>query len=110
VFTIVATFHILVAVFLILLVLIQDSKGGAGMFGGSSNTVMGATGAASFLVKLTRGVAIVFASTCIVLTIMSAKEGKSVIDDVIIPEKAKPSAESVNKGETKEATKKAPTQ
>lgn len=100
--------HIVVAVLLIFLVLIQDSKGGAmgGMLGGgSSNTIFGATGAASFLVKLTRYVAILFAGSCIVLTIMSSKKSGSVVDDYVAPAAAQ--TESIPAAEGAPAKKEA---
>ena len=82
-----AIFHILVALLLIFFVLVQDTKGGAmgGMLGGGSgsNTLFGATGAASFLVKLTRWLAVVFAVTCIMLSIQSTNKTKSVTDSYV---------------------------
>lgn len=88
-FTFLTIIHMFVAVFLILFVLLQDSKGGAmGSLGGGasgSNSVFGSTGASSFLVKATRVVAILFAATCIILTVktvsLAGKSGPSVIDD-----------------------------
>lgn len=85
--TFIAIVHLLVAVVLIFLVLIQDSKGGAMgsmLGGGSSNSLLGATGATSFLVKVTRFVAVIFAATCIALTMMSGSS-KSVIDGYLPP-------------------------
>ena len=81
----VATVHILVAIVLVFLVLIQDSKGAMGgvLGGGGSNTLFGASGATSFIVKVTRGAAIVFAGTCIALTIMSSNQSGSVVDDYV---------------------------
>ena len=79
--TFISVIHILAALILIGLVLAQDSKsGGMGMLGGGSSSVFGASGGANILVKATRTVAIVFAATCIGLTIMSANSTKSVID------------------------------
>lgn len=86
--TFITLLHLIVAVLLIFLVLIQDSKGGAmgGMLGGGgSNSLLGATGATNFLVKLTRAIAIVFAATCIALTIMSSQKSDSVVDGYIPP-------------------------
>lgn len=78
----IAVVHIIVALVLIGLVLIQDSKGGGalGMGGGGSNSILGATGAQTLAAKLTTGAAIVFAITCLTLTFMSSRGQKSVLD------------------------------
>lgn len=80
--TLVAVIHILVALVLIALVLIQDSKGGGalGIGGGGSNSLLGATGAQTLAAKLTRITAVVFAGTCIGLTVMTARNTGSVVD------------------------------
>lgn len=86
--TLVATLHVIVAVLLIAFVLMQDSKGGGsgGMFaGGGSNSILGATGASNLLVKVTRVLAIGFAISCISLTVLSAKQSKSVLEGVALP-------------------------
>lgn len=85
--TFVAILHILVAVILIGLVLVQDSKSGSlgGAFGGGSNSVLGATGAATLASKLTRWTAVIFAVTCILLTIFINRQQRSVIDSAVIP-------------------------
>lgn len=82
--TILTVFHILVAVTLIGLVLIQDSKSGAmGVLGtGNSNSLLGATGATSLAAKLTRWSALLFAVSCISLAMMSSRSDKSVLDGV----------------------------
>ncbi len=76
--------HITTALLLILFVLIQDSKGD-GVFGmgggGGSNQLMSSTGAANFLVKATRGLAIFFAATSIGLTYITSRHTGSVVDD-----------------------------
>ena len=86
--TFIAILHILVALILIALVLVQDSKSGSigGAFGGGgSNSVLGATGATTLAQKLTRYTAVVFAGTCIMLTIFAARNNKSVLDSVPLP-------------------------
>lgn len=101
--TAISVLHILVALTLIFLVLIQDSKGTMGgmMGGGGSNTLFGATGAASFIVKLTRGVAIIFATTCIILTILSSNRSGSVIDKYVPAKQAEtPTATAPTPAET----------
>jgi preprotein translocase subunit SecG len=85
-YDLIATLHVIVSIMLILLVLVQDSKGGAGMFaGGSSQSILGATGGATLLSKLSRGAAIVFALTCIMLTIYTSRHGTSVVDGAALP-------------------------
>ena len=65
--------HIILCILVVVLVLIQDPKGGGvgGMFGGGggSDSLFGATGAPSFLSKLTKYVAVMFAASCIAMTI-----------------------------------------
>jgi preprotein translocase subunit SecG len=80
--TLVTVVHILVALVLIGLVLIQDSKGGALGIGGSggSNTVLGAGGAQTLAAKATRWVAILFAITSIGLSVMTAHKTRSVVE------------------------------
>lgn len=84
--SLVAVLHIMVALVLIALILVQDSKSGSvgGAFGGGgSNSILGATGATTLAQKATRVAAIVFALTSITLTIYSSRAHRSVIDDVV---------------------------
>jgi len=78
--------HILVCVFLIVLVLLQPGKGGGlgSVFGGgSSDSVFGSSGAAPFLTKLTRLLALIFVVTSLSLGYFSVRSIKStVISDV----------------------------
>ena len=89
--SILAFTHLALCVFLVLLVLIQDPKGGAagGMFGGGggSNSLFGASGAPSFLAKITRWIAVVFAVSCIAMTIFIKPSSNSVLDGVAVPQK-----------------------
>lgn len=74
--------HILIAVSLIALVLVQDSKGGGALgMGGGSNSLLGATGAQTLYAKMTRWIALLFGITCIILSIQVAHQTRSVIDD-----------------------------
>lgn len=77
--------HLGVALGLILIVLLQGGKGadiGAAFGGGSSQTVFGGRGAATFLSKVTSALAILFMLTSITLTILAAQRGgSSVIGD-----------------------------
>ena len=82
--TVLVVLQLIVCLLLIALVLLQDPKGGAagGVFGGGggSNTLLGATGATTFLVKLTRFAAIGFGVLCLVMTWYLKRDTGSVID------------------------------
>lgn len=71
--------HVLSAVCLIVLVLVQQGKGatvGATFGAGASQTLFGSRGAGSFLLKITLGFVFVFFSTSIALNWMSAHSMK----------------------------------
>ena len=75
--------HLLLALGLIGVVLLQRSEGGGlGIGGGGGGGVMSARGAATALSKITWGLAIAFLATSIGLTIIAAQnaEDASVID------------------------------
>ncbi len=83
--TAVVVLHLIVALLLISLVLVQDSKGGGmgGAFGGaSSNSLFGATGASSLAAKATKYMAIIFAGTCLALSLLSSRKSDSVVDSL----------------------------
>src|SRR3954471_20250780 len=74
--------HILISLFLILVVLLQQGQGRdiAGAFGGSgSQTAFGARGATTFLHKLTTGAFVGFVVLSVVLSILEARPRSSVI-------------------------------
>lgn len=75
--------HLLLALSLIGVVLLQRSEGGGlGMGGGGGGGVMTGRGAATALGKLTWGLAIAFIATSITLTILAARNSadSSVMD------------------------------
>ncbi|MBI3795273.1 MAG: preprotein translocase subunit SecG [Nitrospinae bacterium] len=81
----VTTLHVIVAFVMIIVVLLQSGKGaglGSG-FGGSSQTVFGSRGPASFLSKFTTASAVIFMITSLMLSVISTKVGKSSIADEI---------------------------
>lgn len=69
--------HLVVCLFLIFIILIQSSKGAemGAAFGGSSQTLFGSRGAATFLSKLTTGAAILFMITSLSLALITVKRG-----------------------------------
>ncbi len=106
--SLITVIHIITALILITLVLLQDSKSdglGAGLGGGGSNSVFGATGATTLAQKLTRGAAVVFALTSIGLTSIAKKSG-SVVDKMATPP---PAATDTATGLSDAAPSEAPT-
>lgn len=87
--TFITIIHIAVCITLILIVLLQAGKGAdmGAAFGGSSQTVFGSGGAATFLGKLTAAVAIIFMLTSISLTYTSSRKtsGSGVMDNIALP-------------------------
>ncbi|MBI3990423.1 MAG: preprotein translocase subunit SecG [candidate division NC10 bacterium] len=81
-YTLLTILHILVAVTLMLVVLIQHGKGsdiGAAFGGGSSQTVFGGRGAATVLHKITAAAAALFMLSSLALTVLAARRGSSSI-------------------------------
>jgi preprotein translocase subunit SecG len=79
--------HIIVCMFLIAVVLLQSGKGAemGAAFGGSSQTLFGSRGAATFLSKLTTISAVAFMLTSFALAIVTTKGG-SVVKKVPVSE------------------------
>jgi preprotein translocase subunit SecG len=87
--------HILIAICVIILVLIQHGKGadiGANFGSGASQTMFGSQGSTPFLVKLTGGLALLFFVTSAVLSFVVGKQshhGVGVpIPTVVMPQPA----------------------
>jgi len=95
--TLVLAFHVLVALAIIGLVLIQHGKGadmGAGFGSGASTTVFGSGGAGNFLTRLTTGIAIAFFITSFGLAYF-ARERSLSVREAGIPVVEQVEAESV---------------
>ena len=112
-------FYFLVALCLIILVLLQDPKGNGAIFGGGgSQSLFGATGATSFIVKATRLVAILFAICVIGINymLMSANTKSAVYDanseiaaPILETEEKPVSPEETQKAEEADTTTEEPT-
>jgi preprotein translocase subunit SecG len=78
----VTALHVIVCIILILVILLQAGKGAnmGAAFGGSSQTVFGSSGPASFLGKMTTVVAILFMLTSLTLSYSAIHKGKSLMD------------------------------
>ena len=78
--TLVTIIHVVVAIFMILVVLFQGGNAGgvgAAFGGGNSSGLLGASGANSFLTKLTYGAATVFMFTSIGMTVLQGQANKT---------------------------------
>ena len=78
--------HVIVSIGLILVVLLQTGKADMGaVFGGSSSTIFGSSGAGNFLTKLTTGMAIVFMITSLTLGYFAGHKPSATIFDSRTP-------------------------
>lgn len=94
-FAVVTIIHVLACIFLVLVVLLQTGKGAemGAVFGGSSSTVFGSSGAGNFLTRLTTATAVIFMFTSLGLTYLSAERTTStVFDDAPLAESFEPPA------------------
>lgn len=85
--------HVIISVFLILVVLIQQGKGAdlQGAFGGGgSQTAFGARGATTLLHKLTTAFFILFVMTSMTLAVMETRPRSSLMNDAKTPAKTAP--------------------
>jgi preprotein translocase subunit SecG len=73
--SIVISIHVIVCVAMCIIILLQQGKGAevGAVFGGSSQTVFGASGAGNALTKATWGLAIIFFASSIFLALASAR-------------------------------------
>ncbi len=86
--TLIVTLHIIVAIVLIGVVLIQRGQGadiGATFGGGGAQTLFGSRGSGSFLGKLTGALAGVFMITSLTLAFFSQQQGGSVVERQLAP-------------------------
>src|SRR5438128_11761185 len=102
--TVLIVLHILVALAIIGLVLLQHGKGadmGSGFGGGASGSLFGATGAANFLSRMTAVLAAIFFVLSLALaytaTRRPASEGGGVIDAIRNKEPEKPAPKADEK-------------
>lgn len=78
--TLLTVVHVIACVLMVLLVLLQSGKGAevSASFGGSSQTIFGASGGANFFTRFTAVVATIFMITSIGLTMQHSQSKKSV--------------------------------
>lgn len=84
--TIITVIHVLVAIAIICLVLVQHGKGadaGAAFGSGASGTVFGAAGKSNFLAKLTKWMVVVFFVTSFSMMVLYGKAANSQTGSVL---------------------------
>lgn len=95
--------HVLAAVGLIALVLVQQSKGadiGAAFGSGASQTLFGARGSANFLTRLTALLATIFFVTSLTLAVLATRGGgPRSVTDTVTSEPATPATSAPPTGE-----------
>lgn len=76
--------HVIAAVFLILVVLLQSGRGGGvgAALGGASAQVFGGRGAGNFLTRLTTGAAVVFFMTSMTLSMTSSRHRSVMMGNI----------------------------
>lgn len=104
-------FHVLICIFLVVAILLQAGKGadlGAAFGAGSSQSLFGARGAATFLTKLTTVVAILFLATSLTLATLhkDRSQNNTNLEKSVIPaeekkEEVKPEEKKEEKTEEK---------
>jgi preprotein translocase subunit SecG len=104
--------HIIVSIFLIITVLLQPGKGDdlGTIFGGSSQSIFGASGAVPFLTKVTRILAVLFVATSLSLGYLSARGIRSSVieesrpvpkeQELVIPPQKKQASTTSSQGST----------
>lgn len=93
--------HVVVAIFMILVVLLQGgNQGGVGaaLGGGNSTSTFGATGATSFFGKLTYAAAAIFMISSVWLTVLKTSES-----DIGLSDKLKEATEQTTPASTPKA-------
>jgi preprotein translocase subunit SecG len=89
--------HVIVAVVLIGLVLIQHGKGadiGAAFGSGASNTLFGSQGTGGFLFKLTGGLALIFFVTSLLLSYVVSVQSQKA-EQITVPQQTSVPVSSV---------------
>ena len=80
--------YVLVCLFLVMVVLLQQGKGAdlAGAFGGGgSQTSFGPRTTTNIMHRMTTGAFILFVILCLALAILSGKQRTSVMESVVVP-------------------------
>jgi len=84
-FTFILVIHVIVSLLLMLVILIQDGKGGdivSALGGGGSQSLFGSSGAGNFLTKATITLTVIFVLSSLGLAVLQTRSQRSVLDGV----------------------------
>jgi preprotein translocase subunit SecG len=99
--SVVKAIHILVSILLIITVLLQPGKGDIGsVFGGTTESIFGASGAVPFLTKVTRVLAVLFIISSLTLGYFSTQSVKSSVVKEQTPVSVEQKSEAEPGGDT----------
>ena len=103
-YTIATVVHIFACFFMVCVVLLQTGKGAdvGAVFGGSSQTVFGSSGAGNFLTKMTTGIAVLFMLTSLFLSYGATNKTTESLFDSVIPAQTE-QTQATSGAETREA-------
>jgi len=94
--TVLLAVHVMVAVLLVVVVLVQRGQGadmGVSFGGGGAQTLFGSRGSGSFLGKLTGGLAAVFMTTSLSLAFFTQQDAGSVVERNVTPIESLPASD-----------------
>jgi len=94
--TVLLAIHVIVAVLLVGVILIQRGQGadmGVSFGGGGAQTLFGSRGSGSFLGKMTGALAAIFMSTSLSLAFFTQQETGSIIERGVVPVQALPASD-----------------
>ncbi len=96
-YTAMLVIHLIVCLSLIFIILIQSSKGAemGAAFGGSSQTLFGSRGAATFMNKITTITAILFMLTSLTLAIFTGKQSSVMSSAPVTQSATSPIADTI---------------
>ncbi|MDQ6954350.1 MAG: preprotein translocase subunit SecG [Mariprofundaceae bacterium] len=94
--TVLLAIHVIVAVLLVGVILIQRGQGadmGVSFGGGGAQTLFGSRGSGSFLGKMTGALAAIFMTTSLSLAFFTQQETGSIIESGIVPVQSLPASD-----------------
>ncbi|MFA5857804.1 MAG: preprotein translocase subunit SecG [Elusimicrobiota bacterium] len=100
-YPILVVLHVIISILLMLIVLIQSSKGSslAGLVSSTSDMILSGGSGNVLLKRITIGVAVAFAVTSLLLTVVPSKSTRSVTDGIAVQQPVAQPAQQQQPGE-----------